>query len=352
MKKRYWIPLLVLLVLIGARLALPYAVTRYVNRTLEEIPGYTGSIHDVDIHLYRGAYSIDSLKIEKIDGRIPVPFVDIDRIDLSVQWDALFRGALVGEIAMISPNINFVAGAHDFGGQTGQEVDWTEPIKDLMPLRINRFIVSRGVVRYIDFNADPEVDVALEELEMVILNLNNAARSPKALPSHMDLKAISMGDGYLRIRADANVLKRIPDFNLALEFEKVNLPDLNNLLQAYAGIDAEQGVFYLYSEMAATDGALKGYVKPIITDLKILDLKEDSANPLALAWEGIVGLATELFENQPKDQFATKVPVSGSLTNVETGTFPTIWNVFRNAFIDSFEKQTDDEISFGLEKDF
>ncbi len=41
--------------LTGARLALPYVVRHYLNKTLQnDIEGYTGSVHDVDIHLIRG----------------------------------------------------------------------------------------------------------------------------------------------------------------------------------------------------------------------------------------------------------------------------------------------------------
>lgn len=349
MKKRYWIPLLIVLMLIAARIALPYWVTNRVNTILQDIPGYTGSVSDVDLHLYRGAYVIDSLRIEKMEGDLPVPFVFIDRIDLSVQWPALLDGAIVGEIEFLAPDINFVAGSHEFGGQTGENVDWTEPIKDLMPLQINRFAIRNGTVRYIDYASDPQVDISLDSLQMQILNLNNAEDLEEPLPSHLDLKAVSVGNGKLNIKADANVLKKVPDFDLALEFEQVNLPDLNEFLEAYASVDAERGAFFLYSEFAAKDGMLEGYLKPIITDLKILDISEDDENPLALAWESIVGLVTEIFENQPTDQFATKVPLGGNLNDAEAGVFPTIWNVFRNAFVDSFDKETDDEITFGLE---
>lgn len=220
-----------------------------------------------------------------------------------------------------------------------------------MPFRINRFSFKDGTIRYLDYNADPQVDISLDSLEMDILNINNAKDSGKPLPAHIDLKAVSVGNGKLDIKADANLLKQIPDFNLTLKFEEVNLPDLNKFLEAYASVDAEKGVFYLYSEMAADDGALTGYVKPIITDLEVLDLKDDSKNPLALAWQSIVGAVTEAFENQPADQFATKVPISGNLNNAEAGVFPTIWNVFRNAFIESFKKETDNEITFGIEED-
>src|SRR4051812_39257989 len=96
-KKWYWIGS-TLIVLIAARLSMPYFVKKHVNMALTNIEGYRASFYDVEIHMYRGAYSIDSLKIFKVDGNKEVPFVDIPVTDLSVEWSALFDGALVGKI--------------------------------------------------------------------------------------------------------------------------------------------------------------------------------------------------------------------------------------------------------------
>src|SRR3954466_15549722 len=88
----------VVVLLVAVRLALPYIVTRYVNKVLGELEGYRGQIYDVDIHLLRGAYQIDSLKIFKINGNKEIPFIDIPLMDLSVEWQSLFNGKVVGEI--------------------------------------------------------------------------------------------------------------------------------------------------------------------------------------------------------------------------------------------------------------
>ena len=95
--KKVWIILgSVLVLLIVARLMLPYFVTRYVNKVSADIDGYEGSISDVDIHLIRGAYSIHDLKLFKVNGHEKVPFIDISTIDLSVEWSALFKGVSSG----------------------------------------------------------------------------------------------------------------------------------------------------------------------------------------------------------------------------------------------------------------
>jgi uncharacterized protein involved in outer membrane biogenesis len=103
--------LIVIVTLIIARAALPFAVKTYVNHTLDKIPGYRGRLNDVDIHLWRGAYEIIGLDIIKSDGKVPVPFFSVKSADLSVQWRELFHGSVVGKITLDQPKLNFVENA-------------------------------------------------------------------------------------------------------------------------------------------------------------------------------------------------------------------------------------------------
>lgn len=349
MKTSVKILIVVVVILVGLRIYLPYWVTDYVNQVLDDIPGYTGSVEDVDIHLYRGAYRIQKLKIVKEGEDIPVPFVDAVAVDFSVQWDALFDGRVVGEVELIRPVINFVVAVSDSTAaeQAGGEADWTEPIKELLPLKINRLTATNGKITYRDYAADPQVNISLDSIELQATNIDNAEHHDKALPSNIHATATSIGGGRLVLNAEANLLKEIPDFDMNASFEGVALPALNDFTNAYAKLDFEKGGFNLYSEMAVSKGILTGYMKPVLTDLKVVDFSEDKKNPLKLVWESISGLILELFENHSKDQFATKVPMNGNLNDVKTSIWPTIGNIFKNAFIKAFTKKTDDTVSFG-----
>ena len=81
--RKKWILLIILVALIALRAVLPYIVKSYVNKTLAAIPGYSGHVDDVDMSLWRGAYVVKDLKIEKVEGNIPVPFFSANLIDLS-----------------------------------------------------------------------------------------------------------------------------------------------------------------------------------------------------------------------------------------------------------------------------
>lgn len=353
-KKWYWIGG-ILLILVVARMSMPYFVTRYVNRVLSELEGYRGSIYDVDIHLYRGAYTIDSLKVFKIDGSKEVPFVDIPVTDLSVEWRALFQGAIVGEVVFKSPKLNFVGGhkgpeegqtGEPAGNQAGGGVDWTKPIKDLMPLKINRLEIQHGTINFHNFTTKPKVSIALEDLQAVALNLNNASDQEERLPSTISATATSIGGGHLTVNAGINVLKEIPDMDLDLKFEQISMPALNDFFKAYAKVDVEKGSFNIYSEVTIDSGMVAGYVKPIAVGVKLVDWEKDKENPINLLWQSFVGLVKDTFKNQKENQLATKVPIEGNLNNVKTETWPTVWNIFRNAFVKAFDRNTDNSLHF------
>ena len=82
--KRFWrrlslvtriVILTLIVLLVAGRLAMPYAVKHYVNLKLQQLPGYTGSVGDVNVHLYRGAYTIHDVDVMKKTNQVSIPFV-------------------------------------------------------------------------------------------------------------------------------------------------------------------------------------------------------------------------------------------------------------------------------------
>jgi hypothetical protein len=70
-RHRFWrclglIVLGLVLVLAIGRAVRPWAVRHYVNRTLDRNLLYCGKIAEVQIHLWRGAYSIHDIQVSKI----------------------------------------------------------------------------------------------------------------------------------------------------------------------------------------------------------------------------------------------------------------------------------------------
>ena len=354
MQKRHLILIFVVLLIslgIAGRLYLPYWLAGYVNKTLDDIEGHTGSIDGIEVNLYRGAYRIKGLSIEKEKGKVKVPFLTAESADISIQWRSLLHGSVVAEVDFLRPVINFVGAAQSGNRQTGEGTDWTQPLKELLPVRINRLTVADGTVVYHDFDSNPRVDIDLQQLELVLTNISNVENTGKPMPSSLTASAVSVGNGRLKVVAQLNLLRKIPDVDLNLKFEKVNLPALNDFLRAYVNVQAISGTFFLYSEVVVQDGKLRGYVKPLLVKVDLADVGDGQGNILENIWGTIVGTVMEIFKNQPRDQVATRVPLEGDLNNPDAAILPTIWNIFRNAFVQGFSKNIDGSVKFMPQKD-
>lgn len=333
--------------LIAARVAMPWFVKYYVNKTIDEMPEYDGHIGDVDIHLWRGAYSIDDIEIIKTDGDVPVPFFAADKVDFSVEWRALFNGSLVAEIVFKQPVINFVAGPTEETSQAGVDKPWLDVFKKLFPLDINRFEVRDGSVHYRDFHSSPKIDLLLDDIHMLALNLTNSSKLSKSLVAQIEVTGRIFKSGRLGVKVNLDPRPDKATFDLAATIDPVPLETVNDFTKAYAGFDFEKGTFAVATEIAVKDGHVEGYLKPIFDDIVIADLKDAVRNPLKLVWEGFVGGVTRLLRNQPRNRFATKIPISGDFDAPRIAILPTLGNLFKNEFVRAYQGELDGSINFG-----
>src|SRR5690242_6358402 len=150
---------------------MPWAVRWYVNRTLDQSPIYQGKIGDVDIHLWRGAYSIHDVRLVKMTGNVPVPLFAAKRVDFAVQWNALLHHKVVGRFALVQPQLNFVAAADDSESQSGAGGPWLQIIQDLFPFDINSARITDGSIHFRTYQTPTPVDVYLDHLDATVDNL-------------------------------------------------------------------------------------------------------------------------------------------------------------------------------------
>lgn len=341
------ITLITIAVVVAIRLALPYVILHFANNSLAKMDGYYGRIRDIDLALIRGAYKIDSIYINKVDSvsQKETPFFSASLVDLSIDWRALIRGSVVGEIKFSSPRIRFTRDKVEPDDVRKDSSEFKQLKEDFMPLNINRFEVENGYIQYIDENSRPPVDVSLSEARVVGLNLRNSYDSANSLlPATIKAHANIYG-GTLDLNIRLNPLAEVPTFDMNAELDKTNLVKLNDFFKAYSKADVTQGTFGLYAEIAAKEGQFKGYVKPMIKDLKVLGEEDRDDNVLKKMWEGLVGTVGEVFENQPRDRLASKIPLEGDVKDPEADTWYAILQVLQNAFVQALQPSLDQEIN-------
>lgn len=346
--KNKWIIIIsLILALVIFRLFLPTIVLHYVNKKLQEIDGYTGHVNDIDIALYRGAYQIIGLNLDKTGGKVPVPFFSTDVMDISVEWRAIFKGRIVAEIKFLNPHLNFVVGPTKEKSQTKIDKSWTNVVDELVPVRINRLEFTDGEIHYLNTKKSPDFDLYLKNFNGLVQNLTNIYDSTKALPASAEASANAYGDGSFKMSMNIDPFNRKPTFDLNAEVTKVQITKLNDFLKASANVDAEKGTFSIFTEIAAKNGQFKGYVKPVIKNLDLVDWKKEKSDPfLHKIYESLIGGAGKLLENKPSDRIASKVPISGSFDSPNFDLWATIGSLLRNAFIEAIKPSIDNTVNF------
>jgi Domain of Unknown Function (DUF748) len=340
----YIIVFLLVLVIIVLRLALPGLVKNYVNKKLNELPGYTGHVDDIQIHLIRGAYAIEGLVLKKKTDPAKYPFMTINHTDLSLEWVSLFKGRLVGEVELDHPQINILA-TEDIAKEPSKD-SWTKTVKALMPININKLQINNGKFAYLDFQKKPNTDLHIDHTQLTALNLENVEKKGDPLPSTVNLSGTSIGDGKLKANMKVNVLKDIPDFDASLQLTGVNLLALNGFLEANAKFDIERGNIDVFSKLQLKNSEMNGFVKPFISNLKVLDVKKDikkKGGILRVAKKAVIGLFAKVVKNPKTKKIATVIPIKGNIKNPKTSGWATFVGILKNAFIQALHESISSE---------
>lgn len=344
-KKKYLTIAIIIIVLISARLALPYIVLNYANNTLANLESLYGHIDEIDIAIYRGAYKIKGIYIDKKDSVSgdQTAFFKSEMIDLSVEWSALFKGKLVGELVFERPSLLFSKDVTEPEDIQKDSSDLKTVLDDFMPLQLNRIEIKEGIIRYVDPTSHPEVDIQMDHTYALAQNLSSVVDSA-LLPSTVEASSNIYG-GTLKFNMKLNALKESPTFDFNADIENIQLPQLNEFFKAYAHFDVNKGTLGLYTEMAAKEGHYIGYVKPIIKDLNVRGIEDRNDSFWQKAWEGIVGAAGVILRNPDEEQVATKLPIEGTFDNTHSDTWQAIIFLLRNAFIQALQPSIDAEIN-------
>lgn len=330
----------ILLALVAGRIYLPVWALKYVNRQIAQMDGYGGAVKDIDIALWRGAYQIHGLNIYKTEGGLKEPFIAAEMIDLSVEWGALFHGRIVAQIDVKNIDLNFAV------NQTGEGTDWAAFIDSLTPFDINRATLQGGKVSYRDERTEPGVDIYIRDINGSVTNLRNVAKDEKALPSRLTVSGTSIGGGKFDLQGDMNIVQRVPDFDMDMELGNAALPALNDFTHAAANVKFAKGKASIFSELAAANGRLTGYVKVTATDVAVEAPDPSFKAVFEAIWTAIAAVFVEIFKNHPRDQFALRIPIEGNLNNPQQNGWEAFLSIFKNAFGKAFTKNTDGSVSF------
>lgn len=333
--------IIIVILLICIRMTLPIFLLKYVVRQINKIPEYHVKIADLDVHLYRGSYTIKNIQLWKTTAKIPLPYFQAQTIDFSIEWKSILQGRWVAKIIVYDPIINLVT---DPGKNKQLTISsrWLEIVKSLFPLNINRLEVYQGKIYFINFRGNPPFKTYIQDIHFILENMQNAKGARELLSSSFIFNGMPMQQGKIDIKGHFDPFNKTPTFDMNAQLTSLSVSQIANLLKHYTKVDVTGGTFSLYGEAAAAKGRIKGYAKPFMKNLKIGAPKKSS--PLSALADNLASVAKKILENPKQKTIATKINISGRIDDPDTSLLSIIGYLIQHAFINALLPQVDDSI--------
>ena len=323
-----------------------------LNRKLAQMEGYVARVGSVQLALWRGGADVEDFVLRERDKPNEPPLVRVAYASLSSAFRPLLRGKLGGEglaedVEIIFAKHHAFAGPKDAAEKAAAELEekkhqakrWQDRLQRALPMELERFELRNARVRYIDRAHQPNVDVALHNLHLVVTGLQNRSDTREGeLPTRVQMNGLTTGGGKLTLNVAADLAAELPRFTVAFEIRELSLPEFNSFLRAYTNADVSRGTFEMYSEIKAGNGTYNGYVKPFFRDLDFKNVDDEDKKLAEKAKEKVVSVVTSLLKNKEEQKVATVMPFSGTFEQTEVGVWETMHNLLRNAFVQALRE--------------
>ncbi len=344
---KYLVGLIILItVIIIARIIINPLLLSYVETTLNKIPGYQAHIDDIDLNFLSGGYAINGMTLNKINNKIPVPYFYAKKINIEIHWAALFKGHIVGQIILNSPQLNFVIDNKNNNQQITINSSWQDRVKELYPFRFNQVRINNGEIHLRSFTSDYPFNIYLKNVTAVATNISNIQKNNGSiLPTSIIADGKTMDGAQIKFKMTINLLAKQPTFDLDAQLKKMNIAATNQFLREYTKVDVKGGYFSLYMEAAAVNGKITGYVKPLFENLQIMKPNEKLPAHQQI-YKAIVAGVAKILQNPQTKAVATKITIAGNINNPQMNIRSLIINLLKNAFIQALLPGIDDSIHY------
>jgi Domain of Unknown Function (DUF748) len=189
----------------------------------------------------------------------------------------------------------------------------------------------RGELGFVNLARSPRYRLYIGDATVALSNVSN---HDSRIESRLSLNGLLMGAGRTSVKGVFRSGTGRPDFALDIRSIGTPLTRLNDMLRAHARLDVVQGTFSVYAQMQASNGKIRGYVKPLFDDVRIYDAGQDgNKNPFQQFYELVSDGIRKVLENHKRQEVATVADLSGNISEPNTSTLQVIGNLLRNAFV-------------------
>jgi len=343
---RLWIILgAVVALLVVIRLLLPGFLLRKMNARLAEAsPLYSVHIGDLDLHIWRMAYTFhDAHGVLKRNGS---EFITVPKIDVALAWRELFRGRFVADVdirnarlLLTTDTIHAVSGydPHQAKAEAKNVKDTTVPF-DLERLRSfdSSFVFADMA------GLPPEQTLRLTDIDVVANNLTPKTADSLSLATFSGrIQETGKVKGVAQIRPKSTPA----EWSLNLETRNFSLPKLNGAAARMGPVSFKSGNLSLFLAVQSVKGELNGYVKPFLKDVVFIGDPKDFKSVGQFFVEIFGTIGNFLLKNRDTHALATKVSFHTVNGKVVTDTAQAIRLAISNKFGKPLTENLDDPLA-------
>jgi membrane protein len=210
------------------------------------------------------------------------------------------------------------------------DMPWQEKIMQLPRFNISPVLLTDGEISIIGAPGELRAELAVDRLNLRAENITNSTALAPTLMATLTADARLLSSGVCQLQAQGYPLAKMPTFNADLSSSGIDLSSLRNVIQKAADIDVRHGTAALYVEVAAADGYISGYAKPVFDHLELEPPAHSDFFARLKVWAAKA--LTWLITNKRRDRIATRLDFEGAIDDPEFDITDAVLRFIRNAF--------------------
>lgn len=312
-KKKFYIPAIIIAVLIVFRMILPSILLSQANKYLASFsPTYYLHMEDLDISIIRGAYRFEEV-VGKLKGDEKT-FLSIKSVDVSIAWREIFRGRIVTDVVTDNLDFLFLKDMSKLSNPKDEAVDVKET---LFPVSVESVDLRRAQIVFEEY---PSLD---ESSRLKIENINGQITNLKPTEaqqiSAFNLSGSLQGSAVMSFIGELNMFVKPMLWDVDAEMKNFNLAKLNPVLIRKLPLTFTKGNLDLYAEAQNDKKMIKGYIKPFIRDIDVVANKEHFKGIKHFGIEILTALGNLILRDSDSKTVATYVDFTYDKTfNINT----------------------------------
>ncbi len=332
-----WIVVALAVVLVVARLALDPIATWRTRKVLSGIEGMRATFTSVDVGVIGLSYTIRDLTIEKVAAAgAALPFFEVARLHLALNWRELVHGHVVARVSLDSPRLNVIQKKASGQPASAQQIQETPKVgrklQDLAPFLVDRAQVRDGQVLVVDASKPERPIVRIHGIELTLENFATRPALSRGEPTVLAARGTLQKTGRISVFATADPLAKHVTFAGQGRVEGLQLAEISDVVGAHSDVTPDEGVMDMSVRFRAEDGRITGGIRPI---LKGAGTRSSKPGLLPKLESALADTALKLFKDDVpgRQAVATTIPLSGTVSDPQAQAIPTAIGVLRNAFV-------------------